>query len=470
MNAHLVANQRGVATAAALLVLMLLTGLALAFLSVSANEPQISRNHADLTRARYAAEAGIEAAFNAIWNNVNWSGYLAGATCATGGGALVAGLTALPSSAGASFAVRVRNDCAASDTSLTGLATEASSTVDANGVLILESTGTTCAGGVPGCSNGATRTIQVVMRRTQLPPFPGALNLPGVQTDVSVINTNFDISGKDWVCTGSTATCDNHTNWTSTGSAALKWGLATQLGNQGNVAGNPTYEAYVESAFDTAAKQANVHGKSEIDGTYTSGLNTIQADGSLNPTVMHQFLAQVASNSATQVLQSTQSCPMVLDGTATANQPTLTNGCGLTQTLDLGTRDNPKMIYFRGDPDPTSAFIGLHTNSGTIKGAGLLIIEDGDWRQSATFDWDGIVIVTGINVAAAFRGTNLSTPTGNTNLFGAMVAMEDNPTEALAFELRLAAQTANFRSSQQNLDMVQFLLKGLVKLYGWREI
>ena len=113
---------------------------------------------------------------------------------------------------------------------------------------------------------------------------------------------------------------------------------------------------------------------------------------------------------------------MQLTGTATpTNTVTLSNGCtgaaGVNQTLDLGTRTNPKLVYFRGDTDPTSAFTGLQLNSG-IKGAGILVVEDGDLKNLGNFTWDGVVIVTGNYVGAGFMDGS------TTNIRGAFVAFE----------------------------------------------
>ncbi|MGH7362035.1 MAG: hypothetical protein ACREJI_10540, partial [Candidatus Methylomirabilales bacterium] len=52
-------NQKGVALPLALFALVMLSGLLLAFLSMAGMEPTIAANHTDVTRARYAAEAGI---------------------------------------------------------------------------------------------------------------------------------------------------------------------------------------------------------------------------------------------------------------------------------------------------------------------------------------------------------------------------------------------------------------------------
>ena len=77
-------NEQGVAIVLAVMVLLVLTGILLAFLSVSALEPQISRNVADTARARYLAEAGVEIGFNLLVNTgdatQSFTPALAGAT------------------------------------------------------------------------------------------------------------------------------------------------------------------------------------------------------------------------------------------------------------------------------------------------------------------------------------------------------------------------------------------------------
>src|SRR5437588_129187 len=114
---RLIDNEQGVALVLALMILLILTGLVLAFLSTSAFEPQISRNHSETVRARYVAEAGVEYAYDTLATNVgSWNDYLAAATCAQGAvlGAPNSSLPGLGSAHG-TFTVRVRNDCKAGD-------------------------------------------------------------------------------------------------------------------------------------------------------------------------------------------------------------------------------------------------------------------------------------------------------------------------------------------------------------------
>jgi hypothetical protein len=389
-------------------------------------------------------------------------------------------LPGMTSASGGTYSVTVRND-AATDTAITGLTGSSSpladgtASTDVNKVVIMRATGT---------FNGASKTLEVVVTRLALPPFPGAVNVPGNQADSYLNTQNFDIDGRDYSCS---ANCDTATNWTTSDPAGTrKYGLATQTGTQTNV--GVTFEARVESAFGTSSscntacsdnKKASVKGKSEVDGTYTTGLNTIQADSSLTPSVMASFLNKLANFPGTQIFQSTMACPMKLSGNSSdASQPTLRNNnggtggasCALNQTLDLGSRSNPKLVYFRGELDTTSAFTGLQLNSAAgdpaIKGAGILVIEDGDLKNYGNFEWDGIVIVTGAYTSAAFFSGS------TTKIRGALAANESQAGEAsgyFEFYLNALANQFSVRNSKQNVDMVQ-IMRALHSMSSWREI
>src|SRR5262249_3899518 len=98
-----------------------------AFLAVSAFEPQISQNLADGTQARYAAEAGIEWAFDQLVATNSWDTLLVGAG-ACGTSVTPAGWSnvAIANLSG-TFTVSVRNDCLAGgtpDSLITGVAVD----------------------------------------------------------------------------------------------------------------------------------------------------------------------------------------------------------------------------------------------------------------------------------------------------------------------------------------------------------
>jgi Tfp pilus assembly protein PilX len=461
-------NEHGVALILSLMTLLVLTGLLMAFLASSALEPQISRNLADSARARYLAETGIEVGFNLLVNTSDalqsFTPALAGAT-GTGpwvtliNSGTLANVTTGGAAAETTFAgtytVSVRNDSQAGDPTLTGQSNAGETlTTDTNKIVIMRAV---------GAFNGATKTIEVVVKRQPLPPFPGAVNMPGLQSDTFINKTTFTIDGRDYSCSSN---CDAQASWGLSGGTA-KYGVSTNVGIQTNI--SKTYEANVESAVSgSSSKLASITGKNQAASGTTTGVNTIAADASLNPTVLQQYLEAVKSFPGTTILQSTQACPMQLTGSASpTSTPTLTNGCtgpaGVNQTLNLGSRSDPRLVYFRGDTDPSSLFTGLSLNSG-IKGAGILVIEDGDLKNFGNFTWDGVVIVTGHYVGAGFMSGS------NTTVHGALVSSELEGNEASGYEFYLDANASGFivEASKQMIDLVQ-LTRGTHTLTNWRE-
>ena len=478
-----VRNEKGVALPLALFALVMLSGLLLAFLSMAGMEPTIAANLSDVARARYMADAGIEWAFDQLVTNTGWNQILA-----TNNGVMGNNLTLpapLNNAALGTFTAQVRNDNQAGDAALTGLAAcnaqgasdcgpnLPTATNDNNGAVILTASGT---------YRGGTRQIQVVLRRVNLPPFPGAYSMPGVQADLDFKNVNFDIDGRDWKCTANCSDPNpaNRTYELNANQAKMKYGIATQPGNQQNLNPVQTYEQRAEYKLDNAAKQSNVKGKDQTNpAASTTGLNTVAPDAGLDPAVMQNFLTQLAQFSGTTVLQSTIACPMVMEGqdagpTYGPNKPRLTNGCGVDQPLDLGTRDTPKLVYFRGELDPTSNFTGVRMKDKRIQGAGILIVEDGDLRVTNQLDWDGVVIVTGRYVSSIFESG------AKVTIHGATVSNETEPCEGGGGTCPdpssgtfwdgsfRSSNSVNLRHSQEALDLVQRKL--LFRMSTWREL
>jgi Tfp pilus assembly protein PilX len=492
----LILSQRGAALPLALICLVTLTVMALTFLTLSGVEPQISQNLTDGARARYMAESGIEWAFKQVAASpVGEGGNFAASLFAgpdnvqntaddqqatnVSGQNTAAMLTTLGSpsplptktTAEGSYSVTVRNDNLAGDDKLNGAGAvdRGNKFTDSNGIVIVTSTGT---------YRGATRTIQVALKRVGIPPFPGAVNIPGFRADTflsdSVNSGNadrYDIDGRD-----------HDRNGAPNAANPAKLGIQVQPGTQADV--GITYETRAEEPFDNASictdgdcsaatKAANraarlgiVKGKDQsAAATSTTGLSAVGSDDSLTPAVMSSFLGQIASNPATTILPSTQACPIVMTGSTSSatSTPTLTNGCGMNERVNLGTTSDPKVVYFRGDSGTSSAFAGVTMNK-MIQGAGILIVEDGDLQQYGHLRWDGIVVVTGRHVSAAFR-------TGSdTTIYGALTGMESVPTESSGLFDFFLDQNLDFRvrSSKQNLDMVQQML-AMHRILSWRE-
>lgn len=441
-------DERGAALVVTLVLLLVMGGLLATYLAVSALEPQISRNLADASRARHLAEAGVERGFNALIGIADatggWSGLLAGATAARPW-VSVAGLTnvALAATANAgTFSVSVRNDNGAADTPITGLSAttrpsmDTSPTADDNATVIIRSTGT---------FNRVSKTVEVVVRRAMLPPFAGALSIPATTLRAAVAATAVDIDGRDYACAGGGPSCDTEASWTVT-SNPLKYGVSV----------GPDAQAAIESAMASPSVADGVKGKSRTDpaGSYTTGLETVTSDGALTPTRVDDFVRLVASNPATAVLQGTAACPLVVTGASGATSaPTLGNGCGMRTTIDLGSRQDPRLVFVRGD---------LTLDRG-VKGAGILLVQNGDLTSQGDLEWDGVVIVAG-------RGASLSLSSGGrTAIRGAAIASESIAGGAVDVAIGTSSGGLSVRASAQNVSMAQGL-RALHAIVNWREI
>ena len=474
-------DERGVALPLAMILLMVLTLLTITFMSLGAVEPQISKNLSDGARARQLAESGLEWAMstqigNQDLNSTNLLGgtMTSGGACGTGNSCRVlASSQVLPglTSASGTFGVTLRNDINtnAGDQQLIGtsLTRDSSTTLDSNGVVIVASTGT---------YNGASRTITAVVQRGNL-NINAAVSLPGVQTDTfsddPPCSGCYSIDGRDWKIADSSA---------PSGTNPTKLGVATYTGTETST--GLTYEANAEAGFNTAAKRGYVQGTDVADGSPDAagtGRRTIASDTSLNPTIIQNFLTNLAANPQTQILNSTQACQyssggsskpegLRMNATATASQVTVTNNCSGTaqvnQTVNLGTATSPAMVYVKGEFDPSSNFIGMAVN-GTqpITGYGILVMEEADlsFFQTSQFKWNGIVIVSGRNVGVGFRGGS------NTEIRGALIANETYGLEAGGyFEFLNQAATLKLRYGKEAIDLA---LRGLynTRISGYRE-
>ncbi len=383
-------NERGMTLPLTLLMLVTMASLTLALLALAGLEPRISRNLSDATQARFAAEAGLEWAFDRLATTQNWNTLLAGASATPG--ILLANnqpIGILPAARG-TYTVWLRNDTLPGDPAITGVAADASPTADANGVVIVSATGTV---------NGATKSVRAAIRRLTFPPgfFPGAMSFPGNEAQVSFNGNSFEVDGRGWRMdgTGLDSSC------------ASVFGISVSSVLPSNNPG--ANEAVVESAL-SSQQQDNVIGKAQNPSQAGQGKNTIAPNTSLTPAVIQNFIDQ-AKSAADIVLDSRQPSGLTFNniGSTCSTDPN-------SQTC-WGTATNPKVVYVRGEPDPTSMFTALQLGGNTV-GYGILIVEDGDLRINGNFAWYGPVIVTGRWVGVGFMGG------GNQQIYGALISNE----------------------------------------------
>ncbi len=444
LTARLARDERGAALVLALMVLLTLTGLALAILSVSAFEAQISRNHNDTVRARYVAEAGIEYAYDTLATNVSsWNTYLAGATCLQGAvlGTANSSLPGLGSVHG-TFTVRVRNDCNAGDDKLTGVGLDTiaghcaevagTATLDANCRVIVTSTGTI---------GNTTRTITVVVAKTGVPATNAALAFPGIQADVNLIGPSVVIDGRD------TKMADNP--GAPTGTAPAVYGISVN----GTL---PALAVQVENALGNS-QQTSVRGRDETNsGGTTQGAGTIQADGALTSQAIIDFLAAVRSMADITINTSPGNTHSISNIGSTCSTDVKSSTC-------WGTTSRPKIVYISGTLSGISTQYTSLIISGDSTGTGILIIENGNVEISGNFRWNGPIIVSGTNVGIRYRGD------GTQSVYGATVINELHDDGASNLEGDIQG-TSSILYSRETLDLVQTGLgRRLVTTYGWTD-
>jgi Tfp pilus assembly protein PilX len=421
-------NERGIVLPVTLMILLLLTSLAVGLAALSQLEPLIARNVVDGTRARFVAEAGVEVAFNTLASTPDWNTLLAPADAH---GVVLANASPMPGLAGGYgvYTVRLRNDTLAADTAITGVAQDASGdTSDGNGRVIVRSAGQV---------GTARRIVQVMVRRTLLPPFPAALAFPGNEAQSSFTGNSFEVDGNDWNMDGTPGSC------------APVYGISvsTTLGSSPGA-----NEAVVQNALSSSQKD-NVKGKRQVSTRAGEGDNTIAPEPVLTPSFIQSFVNS-AKAAADITLESKHP-----DGLSFNN---IGSSCAsdVNSATCWGTAESPKIVYIKGDPDPTSHFNALRM-AGDTEGHGILIVEDGDVRISGNFRWNGPIIVTGMWVGVGFLGG------GHQAVYGSVISNEtaNDP----GFYEGVVTGNSKIRYSCEALAAASRSRK-LVNMASWQEI
>ena len=437
---RLCGDERGAALVLALMILVALAGLALALLSMSGFEPQISSNHSRTIRARYVAEAGLEYAYHVLATDPDaWNNYLAGATCSLGAllGPPVLNLPGLGGAYG-TFSVRIRNDCGPEDPNVTGVSVDTtagpcgaapgSAAQDANCRVIVAATGTV---------GGTSRTITAVMVKTIFPRLTAALAFPGRGAGVDFPSSQFSIDGRDSRLSDGLGA--------PTGSAPAVYGVAV----------NEALPGLVVEVRDrlAAGPQNEVRGKDESGAGLTTGAGTIRPDGALTSPGIADFVARLRS-----------SADVVVDATSPRSVGNVGAACsadGASSTC-WGTIDSPKIVYVGGAPAPGGPRPALSV-SGESSGAGILVVDNAAVEIDGSFRWNGLVVVAGRDAALRYRGG------GTQAIYGGVIVDEPTlgGTTSLAGTLR---DKTHILYSKESLDLVQQALRRrFVASYGWSD-
>jgi len=421
-------DQCGVALPLAMFLLVGLTGLLVVFVSMAGTDPAVSANLNDTTRSRYAADAGIEWAFDQLVQQTAldpMSNFKAVVTAVlnNNGGVMATNMT-LPglTPTFGTFSVTARNDNLVNDDQITGQPVDllGGSNTDTNDVVILTATGT---------FNGVTRQIQQVVMHVDM-NIPGGLNLPGLGTNTAFSGNAFTINGNDTNVDDTAGTC------------APVWGIGV---------GDAGMEAAVQSSLSNQQKD-NVTGKPQSAGP-GFGDNTITPDATLTPAQIAKFVNAVKPY-ADMSLQATGSSQLDYQNVGD------TCSTNLGDPNCWGTRSNPKIVYVKGSLDPGQAFYALRM-SGNSTGAGILIVEDGDVSITGNFRWEGLVVVTGQYSGLWYGGG------GNQTIYGGVVV---NETALANSEVEVDSMgNAKVLYSCQAVNNVRNMRR-LFRLASWREL
>jgi hypothetical protein len=413
-------NERGIILPTTLIIVAVLMSLAIGLLALGGFEPSISKNLESGSQARGVAEAGVEWAFTQLAASTDWSTLLA---AAGSNGIVLATNQAVPGLGAAygTFTVRVRNDNQANDNQITGVVVDTGgNTTDTNSRVIVTATGTV---------GTASRTIRTVVRRNVLPAFPAALSFPGNQADTSFSGSAFEINGNDFNMNDTAGGC------------GPAFGISTSTA---------TYETNVQNALSSAQKQ-DVKGKKQLSSGTAYGDNVIAQDTTLTKAAVSAFVSAIAAKADVK-LQSTQAAPLGYSNIGTSCSS------DWNSSTCWGTATKPKIVHVKGDPDPTSAFTALQLNGTT--GYGILIVEDGDLRINGSFNWNGIVIVTGQYVGLGFLGG------GTQGMHGTVIV---NETQSDAGYEGVVTGNASLRYSCEAITLANSSPK-LLLVSGWKEI
>jgi Tfp pilus assembly protein PilX len=431
-------NERGIALPLTMLILLVLASIALGLLAVAGHEPAISKNLAESAQARFAAEAGLEAAFDTLAVTGTWSNLLVNANLLNGvklfNNRSIGSLTA----SHGTYTVTLRNDALAGDPAITGAATDGGgATQDTNRVMIVTSTGTAGRG---------TRRIRAVVRKLAYPSnlFPAGVSFPGKEAESFFNGTSFSIDGRGYKMDG-----------TRDASCASVYGISVS-----SVLGNPpgSNEGVVEAAL-TAQQMANIWGKSQAGGPDVSGANTIAPNASLTPAVVKNFIDQ-AKAMADVVLTSNQP-----DGLSVSNIGSTCSTDPKSQSC-WGYRDGTgqvvsKIVYIKGSADPTSMFTALNIG-GSSTGYGILIVEDGDLKINGPFTWNGAIIVTGQYVGIGFMGG------GPQTVYGSIISNETAADPG--FKEGWMSGNAQIRNSCEALKVALDNNRRATSIVAWKEL
>jgi Tfp pilus assembly protein PilX len=296
----LLKDQRGVALPMALMALVILAALVVAFSVLSASEPTIANNQLRVTQARALAEAGVERAIWALTEGKTTPGATGSITYP------LTGAAAAPYDAGSLISVSTPTGTAIGGFRVTVSQGGADCTA-ANERCVV------AVGWVPTDASGDTRTkahqrITAVLMDLRINPLdmPCALCVRG---DIQVGGSSTISAREDTSCgnrygTWSTRVLDANGNVVSPGDTTIGSGAANIYGSDGNTSANQATDMAVQQSqatFDanamTSAQLNALKALAKAKGTYYQGAVTFNSSNQMPDGII--FVDTVSGNNIT---------------------------------------------------------------------------------------------------------------------------------------------------------------------------
>jgi len=298
--------------------------------------------------------------------------------------------------------------------------------------------------------NGAKAVVQAVVERRVGPTIPGTVNLLGEA------ESNFPAS--NWVIDGN----DFDLNGNATANPA-KLGIA--VGDNTAPSAQTPQQALdsVNNALSWDQKDHHVLGLGRDQSTNTPSTaidNTLTKQAT---TDFINYLKTVADSYLT--VRNTTGGATAGDVSGTISNSTDANN-NLTiagNTVDMGTTASPKIVFFEGvaagQPGDQRLIF-----SGSITGAGVLVMKENDLQFLGGLNWKGLIIASGPDTSVYFSGT------ASQSILGALVNNETD-TDPGYIELTLNNNYTTIKRSQAALDLIQTIMnnKASLRVVSWKQ-
>jgi Tfp pilus assembly protein PilX len=323
----LLKDQRGVALPMALMALVIMAALVVAFSVLSASEPTIANNQLRVAQARALAEAGME---RALWGLIQGK-CEARATCAATAGSIaypLTGAAAAPYDASSLVSVSTPTGTPMGGFRVTVTQNLANPPLTAADCAAANERCVVAVGWVPTDAGGDTRTkahqrITAVLMDLGINPLdmPCALCVRG---DIQVGGNSTISAREDTSCgnrygTWSTRVLDGSGNVVSPGNTTIASGAAQVFGSDGNTSSNQASDMAVQqtqASFDanamTAAQLNALKTIAKAKGTYYQGAVTFNSSNQMQDGII--FVDTVSGNNITDSTPTSDYASVSING------------------------------------------------------------------------------------------------------------------------------------------------------------